>query len=171
MSELLFQRFFFKKSYEIDESRTCFFTGHRIIPQEEIDDVINKTKQYIIDLINKGVNTFLCGGALGFDTICGQIVLSLKNEYKNIKLYMIIPCKDQDKYWNNKDKETYWHLIKNADRVIYTQDKYKAGCMHLRNRFMSDNSSYAIAYLKKSGGGTAYTVKYAQKNGVNVLLI
>ena len=41
--------------------------------------------------------------------------------------------------------------------------------MLARNRYMADHSSYCIAYLVRGTGGTAYTVRYARKKGVQIV--
>lgn len=40
-----------------------------------------------------------------------------------------------------------------------------------KNRHLVDNSSVCVAYLTRSGGGTAYTVEYAKKHGLKVINI
>ena len=39
-----------------------------------------------------GVNTFIDGGALGFDTIAAETVIEMREKYQNIKLVMYLPC-------------------------------------------------------------------------------
>ena len=43
--------------------------------------------------------------------------------------------------------------------------------MAKRNRHLVDNSSVCVAYLTRSGGGTAYTVEYAKKHGLKIINI
>lgn len=43
--------------------------------------------------------------------------------------------------------------------------------MHRRNRHLVDNSGVCVCYLTRNSGGTAYTVNYAKKQGVNVFNI
>ena len=50
---------------------------------------------------------FISGMALGFDMICAEIVLELKMKYPYIKLICAIPCKNQDKLWNDDCKKRY----------------------------------------------------------------
>ena len=40
-----------------------------------------------------------------------------------------------------------------------------------KNRHLVDNSSVCVAYLTQSGGGTAYTVEYANKHGLKIINI
>ncbi len=42
-------------------------------------------------------------------------------------------------------------------------------CIVKRNRHLVDYSSACICYLNKSTGGTAYTVEYAKKRGLQII--
>lgn len=151
--------------------KTCCFTGHRYILENKKEEIKDKTKEEVIKLINKGVIYFGTGGAIGYDTIAAEIVLELKEIYSNIKLILILPCFDQTKGWKEEDIEKYCKIKKKADKVKVLSEMYYIGCMHARNRYMVDNSSYCICYCKKTSGGTFYTVNYALKNNINVIYI
>ena len=56
-----------------------------------------------------------------------------------------------------------------ADKVVYTSQEYTKGCMHKRNRHLVDHSSVCVCYLTKKDGGTAYTVDYAERQGLEVI--
>ena len=119
--------------------KTCCFTGHRDIPSGAYQRIFSKTEEMVEKLIKEGYLYFGTGGALGFDTIAAFTVLKLKEKYPDVRLILVLPCLSQTR-----------------------------GCMHKRNRHLVDNSSACIAYLTDSKGGTAYTVDYAQKHGLNV---
>lgn len=142
--------------------RTCFFTGHREIPEKDYETIRRRTTTAVESLIQKGVVYFGAGGALGFDTLAAQVVLDLKRKYPQIKLILILPCWDQDRLWSNADKRVYANIKAQADKVVYTSEQYTKGCMHKRNRHLVDNSGYGICYLTKEEGGTFYTVNYAK---------
>ena len=149
------------------KEKTCCFTGHRkiIAPIDDVQHILYTT---IEKLINSGVIYYGAGGALGFDTLAALTVIKLRNIYPHIKLIMVLPCKEQTKGWRNEDVETYSYILRQADKVVYTSEKYYPGCMHKRNRHLVDNSSHCICYLEKSTGGTAYTVNYANKSGLKI---
>ena len=108
---------------------------------------------------------------MGFDTIAAQTVINLQKEYPHIKLILVIPCNNQTKGWSEKDIVEYERIKEKASDVIYTSDHYYNGCMHKRNRYLVDNSSVCICYLKNTFGGTFYTVNYAKKNSKIILNI
>ena len=141
---------------------TCCFTGHRNL---EID--INYLKKAVGAAIQRlyaqGVKTFICGGALGFDTLCAGMVIEFKKIYPDIKLKLILPCRDQNKYWKLPQRKEYDSILANADETEYITTKYTRWCMLERNRKMVEESGYLISYCKKNSGGSYYTLKYAYK--------
>ncbi len=152
----------------MQKALTCCFTGHRNIAKEDLPELQRRLELLLRELAAKGVTNFIAGGAIGFDMLAAETVLQLRQELPYLKLRLAIPCEGQDIKWSEKDKERYSALLEQADEVIYTAQEYTAGCMHLRNRYMVDNSAYCIAYLKYSKGGTLYTVNYAIKNKLHI---
>lgn len=147
---------------------TCFFTGHRNLPQDKDEDIKEATKREVIKLINKGVRYFGTGGALGFDTLAAQVVLELKETYPEIKLILVLPCYNQTAKWNYEDVEIYEYIKSRCDKYVYTSKEYDNQCMFKRNRHLVDNSSYCICYMNRQNGGTAYTVKRAKENNLGI---
>lgn len=150
------------------KEKTCCFTGHRIIPKTEIPKIKEEIKKAVIELINDGVIYYGAGGALGFDTIAAQTILDLKEDYPQIKLILVLPCKNQTARWKQSDTEMYEYIKSQADKCVYTSELYYDGCMLKRNRHLVDNSSHCICYLAHKKGGTFYTYNYAKKSGLLV---
>ena len=153
------------------KEKTVCFTGHRTIPMLKKWKIEKKLKETLEALIDNGYCYFGAGGALGFDTIAAQTVLGLKKKHPEIKLILVLPCKNQTRGWEEKDVSVYESIIEQADKVVYTQEHYDRGCMLKRNRHLVDNSSVCVAYLTEEKGGTAYTVNYANQKGVKVINI
>lgn len=147
--------------------KTCCFTGHRklLVPENIIK---NRLSEMLDNLIKNGVIYFGAGGALGFDTLAAEVVLEKKCVYPQIKLILVLPCIEQTKEWSSIDIDKYNYILSQADKVVYTSQKYYRGCMHKRNRHLVDNSSHCVCYLENYTGGTAYTVGYADKNGLKI---
>lgn len=157
---------------EITQKRmqTSCFTGHRELPTGLARwTLTKKLEQAIIEQIEKGILFFGAGGARGFDTLAAQTVLKLKRKYPDIKLILVLPCLTQTRGWPAGDVEEYERIKSLADKVVYTSQEYTKGCMHKRNRHLVDNSSVCICYLTKGNGGTAYTVDYAEKQGLEII--
>ena len=123
----------------------------------------------MIEAIEQGYRYFGCGGALGFDTLAAQTVLRLREIYPEIRLILVLPCRDQTRRWKQGDVAEYDRIMKAADKVTYTSEQYYSGCMHKRNRHLVDYSSLCICYLTEQSGGTSYTVNYAQSQGLKII--
>ena len=156
-------------TYEFD--KTCCFTGHRIIPNDEKKFIYEKTLEICDLLIKRGFENFIVGGALGFDTLAADCVLSLKEKHKNIKLILAIPCVDQCKGWKSPDIKKYEKILSLSDEIYYVSKEYSPDCMKKRNRFMIDNSSVCVSYIKRMSGGTAYTVQYAVESDREIIFV
>ena len=146
--------------------RSCCFTGHRDIPLARYGDIWSAVEAEVMKLYENGVRTFIVGGALGFDMMCGEIVLRLKSRAEDARLVIALPCRSHDSKWELSDKERMNALQSYADEVIYVSEKYTKGCMFERNRFMVDRASYCISYCTKKSGGSFYTVRYAAEEGL-----
>ncbi len=149
-------------------NKTAFFTGHRHIDNKNIPKLKINLKKLIINLISKGVIYFGNGGAYGFDLIAANIVIDLRKEYQQIKLIMILPCKNQTKYWKAKHIKEYNHILYLADKIVYTSENYHSRCMLDRNDHMINNSKYCIAYCNKNTGGTFYTINKSLSKNLTV---
>ena len=114
---------------------TATFIGHN----ECFGLSAEKLKNTIRELIKKGVTDFLSGGQGGFDRLCGRCVYELKKEFPHINNYLVIPYLSFNVY----DKELF-------DSIIYPDgfEKYNfKSAIPARNRYMVDNSGYAICFV------------------------
>lgn len=151
------------------KEKTACFTGHRKIAFGQQKNVAERLKESVEKLILDGYCYFGAGGALGFDTLAAQCVLSLKEQYPHIKLILVLPCINQTKGWNKNDIDIYEEIKNKTDKVVYTSQEYSKGCMFKRNRHLVDCSSVCVAYLTEATGGTAYTVNYAKQKNIRVI--
>lgn len=159
---------------ELSVNKTCFFTGHRNLPKNKIEKIKQQLKQIIIDKYNEGINCFMSGGAMGFDTLAAQIVLELKKQesYSDIKLILYVPCYHYDKKWDYTDRCVLQKLKYAADKfIIVSKCDYTPECNRIRNQRMVDDSICGIAYKLKNLSGTAQTIRIAQKQNKSVINI
>ena len=146
--------------------QTCCFTGHRHLTKNDIPLIQSTMIQKILELIHIGVRFFGTGGALGFDTLAALTILQLKAEYPEIRLILVLPCRDQARNWSQKDVAIYRNIMEQADKIVYISGQYAPGCMFKKNRHLVNHSKYCIYYLRHNKGGTAYTVQYAKEKGL-----
>jgi len=160
--------------------KSCCFTGHRSqkLPWKfnENDErciiMKKKLREEIEKAILCGYNTFYSGMALGFDLICVEILIEMKEKYNDIKIIGAIPCKNQDALWPKEQQERYIACLSKLDSIRCIFDEYNGReCMIERNRYMVDNSSLMIALYNGLPGGTWLTINYAKKRGLKVVII
>ena len=140
--------------------KICVFTGHRELGE---DFSKRKLKSAVQSLIEEGVDTFLCGMAIGFDLAAADVVLSLKKKNPSLKLVACIPCIGQEKYFSKADQKRYVSILKKVDEKVILADSYYKGCMQVRDKYMAERADVMIAYCKKQEGGAAYTVRCFKK--------
>lgn len=145
---------------------TCLFTGHRQLFNMLDKDCLMRGIEYVISL---GVDTFISGGALGFDTEASLAVLEAKKKHPSIKLYIFAPCKNQSDNWSFSEKSLYKKILKKADYVDMPDYNYFNGCMKARNYKMVESSAYCIAFFNGNDhSGTGQTYNYAKHSGLTV---
>lgn len=143
----------------------CAFTGHRQLGGDFDRQLLERVTE---SLIRRGVNTFLCGMARGFDLAAAEIVLKLKAAYK-IKLVACIPYEGQADYFSSSDRERYFNILEYCDEKKVFAKSYNRYCMFARDRYMVENCSVLVCYLRKNSGGTYYTVNCAKSAGVKII--
>ena len=146
--------------------KICCFTGHRTVPSDIAPALIRLLDRKLEALAKEGYTQFRAGGARGFDTIAALRVLALQERYPQCRLHLILPCRDQSKFWRVGEQALFRDILEKADRVKYVAYTYTSTCMYARNRALVDGSDLCIAYLSENRGGTLYTCSYAIKTGV-----
>lgn len=116
--------------------------------------------QAIKDCIQKGITNFLSGGQGGFDRLAARQVFDLKKSYPHIKNILVIPY-SSFKIFNTE-------LF---DEIVFPEKcqrtPYRAA-IPKRNKYMVDNASVAICFVKYCGGA-AVTYEYAEKKNLNII--
>ncbi len=153
------------------KKKTCCFTGHRAIPALEIEKLRANVEKKIAALIVMGVTNFICGGAIGFDTLAAESVIMFRKTNPMVRLIIAVPCRGQHERWNTYQQKKYEGILKQADEVKYLSDSYYDGCMQKRNEYMVDKSEYCIAYFRNHAGGTLKTIMYAKEKGMSVIYV
>ena len=149
--------------------KTACFTGHRKIPSGLRAGLSSRLSRAVEEAYTDGYRCFLCGGALGFDTLAALAVLQAKEKHPDILLHLALPCADQAAHWSSEDRRIYEEIRTKADRETVLSGRYFPGCMQDRNRYMVEHSSLCICYWKEPRGGTAFTVRYAVYRGLEIV--
>lgn len=163
----------------MDREHTCCFSGHRPnrLPwgQNENDERCIRVKQELAarldGIYEAGYRHFMCGMAIGCDMFFAEAVIALREMHPDIILEAVIPCGSQPDRWSAPLRKRYTSLIDRCDSVTVLQIQYTPDCMMRRNRYMVDNSSLLLSVFSGYPGGTMNTVLYAERSGLDIVLI
>lgn len=148
--------------------RLCF-TGHR--PEKLHNDeaaVCTVLSNAIDAAIADGFVTFITGMARGVDIWAAEIVLARKAVNSEIRLICALPHPDFEKRWSAAWQARYTAVLQQADLVRTICPVFSMASYQIRNEWMVDHSARVIAIYNGASGGTAKTIAYAEKNGVEV---
>lgn len=160
-----------------EKEKTCFFAGHRPYkftyePEEEqafLTTLENNITTTIRDIFEKGCDTFLCGGTIGFDIMCAETVIELKKEFPQVRLGCMLPFENHHLEFPSEWQTRFLKILDACDFIDYISPVYVTGCYYDRNHKMIDNSNYLITYFDGKGGGTARVVAAAQSSKLNII--
>lgn len=146
----------------------CTFAGHR----EEFVSVYKEKLEAVISEILKTDNEFIfyVGGRGHFDSISTSAVKSAKMAHSNLKisLFLVLP------YMTNKvntNKQYYDYYFDDIIIPIEFADVHYKAVIKKRNQWMVDRADYLIACVFRDFGGAFDTMKYALKQGKQVMNI
>ena len=161
-------------------TKSCAFTGHR--PRKfpwkynETDSRCVALKTVLMEqirlLADAGVTQFLTGMAEATDTWSALSVLALRETNPALKLHCILPCREQADKWRASSRDLYRSILEQADSIVYVNRAYHKNCMLERNRFLVEHAATLLAvYNGERRGGTAATMRYAQKMDREIIVI
>ena len=150
--------------------RTCCFTGHREIREEDLPAILKRTEQVVRRLIEKGVAFFGVGGAVGYDTEAAKLLCRLRaTDYPHIKVILVYPFEGFTSRWSGEQREEYARLLPQYDKAVCVAQRASREAYLTRDRHLVNGSAYCIAYCTRNSGGTAYTLRYAQQEGLKIV--
>lgn len=164
----------------MDKEKTCCFTGHRPdkLPwgEQEEDPRCVRLKQAVARAVEEvyvsGGRHFICGMARGCDLYFAEAVLELRTWHGDVTLECARPCETQADSWPARERARYQQILNCCDYETLVQHSYDRFCMMRRNRYMVDRSSRLVAvYNGVPKGGTAQTLMYAMRQGLDVHIL
>ncbi|MCH5278773.1 MAG: DUF1273 family protein [Christensenellaceae bacterium] len=153
------------------KKQTVCFIGHSSIPLEISDYLASKISTAVKELVLKGFTDFVVGCAPGFDALAAQEVLSLKRDYPQVKLRIVLPYRIRQFNWSWNDYEFHVSILNVADSVEYISNRPTRNCMRKRNRRIVGMSSVCVCYLNQNTGWTADSVEYASTKHLKIVNI
>lgn len=108
------------------------------------------------------------GMAIGFDQICAVAAIEAQ-----VPVVAVLPCKNQEKYWTEKDKDIYSFLLKQCYQIEYISKDHYNGCELDRNTRLVEMSDFMLTLRDtieaRRYGGTLSTIRKSLSKGVGVL--
>lgn len=145
--------------------KACSFTGHRVIAAAHRGKLAPMLARAIAYAYGEGCRRFYAGGALGFDTAAAKAVIEYKRTAPDVRLILLLPCRDQAERWSAADRRAYAEIVAAADEVLYIAERYREGCMRERNMRLAELCDMLVAYVERYGSGAAQTVRFAESLG------
>lgn len=144
---------------------TVAFTGRRSYRGEAEEEL----RLLLRDLHERGFTRFLCGMSWGFDLAAGCAVMELQREFADVDLVAVEPFEGFRELFSGEDGELYDSVLVAATERVVVSDE-EAGAYMRRNDYLVDNASVVVAWWEREmHGGTAYTVRRAQRSRVEVV--
>ena len=147
---------------------TCCFTGHRNLPIHQEEEIWQRVCTRLYPLLERGVRYFGVGGAIGFDTLVAEKLLNLRKTYPQIRVILVQPFQGCQSRWTPAQQARAAAVENRVDKVVICCRTPSREAFLARDRHLVDGSAYCIGYCTRSTGGTAYTLRYAQKQGLQV---
>lgn len=149
-------------------SFTCYFTGHRNLPIGQEEEIWKRVYACLEPLLEEGVRYFGVGGALGFDTLVAEKLLALRESRPEIRIILVQPFPGYQSRWTPAQQARAAAVEARVDKVVVCCQTPGRGAFLARDRHLVDCSSCCIAWCTHTTGGTAYTLRYARKQGLRV---
>ncbi len=149
----------------------CSFTGHRPERMKESETKVKKwLKEEICKAVEDGYTDFISGMQRGVDIWAAEIVLELKNEGKDVRLFAASAFKGMELEWDVKWQERYEMILQEAEEVFFISNMPGRAAFLKRNEWMVDHSTRLIGVYTGAPGGTKKTIEYAEKEGLEIEL-
>ena len=147
---------------------TCCFTGHRNLPVGQEDEIWKRVYACLEPLLKEGVRYFGVGGALGFDTLVAERLIALRESQPQIRIILVQPFQGYQSRWTPAQQARAAAVEARVDKVVVCCQTPSREAFLARDRHLVDNAGCCIAWCTRATGGTAYTLRYAQKHGLRV---
>ncbi len=142
--------------------KTCCVTGHRNLPQREINRVKEALKREVDSAVADGFTHFMSGFGEGVDQYFAEIVLEKKKINPELELIAVIPY--QKRLESLKEKRKTYEMLEVCAEVIVVQEEYHPSVYSRRSRYMAERSDRVIAvYDGREKGGTVRTIRFAHQ--------
>jgi len=157
----------------------CAFTGYRpekfAFGDDETHPDCVRLRGILLREIRRlcdlGFTDFLSGMAMGTDLWCAEAVLSLRDQGLPVRLTAVLPHPEQTRSWPEHWAVRHRAVLARADESVTVSPCYTRACMELRNHWLVDHADLVLAVYSGKPGGTAHTIDYAARKGLDLMMI
>ena len=125
------------------------------------DQIAQKLRAVIINLIEQGVDTFYVGNHGEFDILASRVACDLKTLYPNIQVIVVLCYPNELQYL----RCAFTDFLMPSEIEMAP----KRACIVKRNHWVADNSDYIVSYIKYKMGGAYTAIQYAQKHHKKII--
>lgn len=143
------------------EDKSCFFIGHREASNELLPILTQVVEKHISEY---GVTEFIVGGYGGFDNLAARAVISLKQQFPQITLSLLIPYHPAERPIETPPGFDNTYYPPGMEKVPRKLAIVRA------NRYMVDHVDFLIAYAWHPASNSRDLVEYAERRGHHGLL-
>ena len=144
------------------KKKTCCVTGHRDLPQNQINYVKAALLREIEKSVADGFTCFMSGVAEGVDQYFVEIVMEKQKDNPELELIAVLPY--QKRLENLKEKGHTYEMLEACRDVVVIREEYQPSVYSHRNRYMVEHSDRVIAvYDGREKGGTVRTIRFAHQ--------
>lgn len=136
------------------EGKSCFFIGHREASSELLPILRQTVEKHISEY---GVTEFIVGGYGNFDNLAAKAVISLKQQYPQITLSLLIPYHPAERPIETPPGFDNTYYPPGMEKVPRKLAIVRA------NRYMVAHVDYLIAYAWHPASNARDLVEYARR--------
>ena len=142
---------------DVSNMKSCFFMGHREASGELLPVLRQTVEKHICEY---GVTAFIVGGYGGFDHLAARALISLKRQYPQIILSLLIPYHPAERPIATPPGFDNTYYPPGMEKVPHKLAIVRA------NQYMVEHVDYLIAYAWHPASNARDLVEYAEKRGV-----
>lgn len=144
------------------EKKVCCVTGHRDLPQNQINYVKAALMREIEKAVADGFTCFMSGFAEGVDQYFVEMVMEKQKDDPSLELIAVIPY--QKRLNSLRSKGRTYEMLEACHDVVVIREEYQPSVYSHRNRYMVEHSDRVIAvYDGREKGGTVRTIRFAHQ--------
>ena len=152
------------------KKKTCCVTGHRDLPQNQINYVKAALLREIEKSVADGFTCFMSGVAEGVDQYFVEIVMEKQKDDPSLELIAVIPY--QKRLDSLRAKRRTYEMLEACRDVVVIQEEYQPSVYSHRNRYMVEHADMVLAVCNmRRHSGTRQTVWFAQNRRKPVWLV